>query len=120
MALVTINPGTEAQPKHSVDNAVKIAEYICKDLSIDLSHFIRNENGDNDRGWYGFTFSGKGGNVSVEIPGIDPEVVRRGEPWVSPRLYVDGSSWLYGFALNRIVEHISAQDPNSELVQARP
>jgi hypothetical protein len=36
------------------------------------------------------------------MPGCELEKVRTSKPWYSPRLYVDGSSWLWGFAIGFI------------------
>src|SRR5574343_1510630 len=96
--MLIINPGTEEQKNTTEENAIKVAENICEDLEIGKEHFRRNIKNDNN-GFYGFIFEGAGGKVEVDIPGIDPEVVCLGEPWKSPRLYVAGSSWLYGYAL---------------------
>jgi hypothetical protein len=104
---IIINPGTEPQAAHCVENAIKTAEHICSHLGIEPSHFSRDASADDGDGWYGFRFTGKGGTAQVKIPGIGPETVIKGEPWVSPRLYVNGSSWLYGFALDRIWETIA-------------
>lgn len=105
--MIIINPGTEPQENHSQENAIKVAKIICSDLGIDESHFRLNPESDDTKGWYGFIFSGAGGEVEVDIPGIDPEVVTKSEPWVSPRLYVGGNSWLYGYALGFISRAIS-------------
>ena len=48
--------------------------------------------------------------AEVDIPGDDPEVVCEGRPWVSRRLYVEGSSWLYGYALNAIERQFTGED----------
>lgn len=41
-----------------------------------------------------------GRNHEVEMPGCDPAVTRESRPWYSPRLYVDGQSWLWKYALS--------------------
>lgn len=46
----------------------------------------------------------------VDMPGCHPATTRRGKPWVSQRLYVDGSSWLWPFALNIL----DTDDPDDE------
>ena len=103
---IIINPGTEKQSNHTKENAIKVAEFICKDLDISKDHFESCKTKVSTDGWYGFIFKGAGGKIRVDIPGIDPKIVRLGEPWKSPRLYVDESSWLYGYALGFIREGI--------------
>lgn len=105
---IIINPGTESLTTHSEKNAIIIAQTICKDLEIPEKHFKRNPERDND-GYYGFVFMGKGGKIDVDIPGINPETVIKGKPFESPRLYVDGSSWLYGYALDFIYDGIKKE-----------
>lgn len=98
--MIIINPGTEDLPEATEVNA-KIA------LGLFISDL--RERG-VEVGWNGTTVSEDGGRWlavlvhadhthDVEMPGIAPEVTRRGEPWVSPRLYVDGSSWLWQYGL---------------------
>ena len=100
---IIINPGTEPQINTKEENAVKVAEYLIEDLKPIEFTFERYPNGDTDRGWYAFHFKNKEvENIEIDIPGIDPDIVRKGQAWVSPRLYVNGSSWLYGIALNII------------------
>jgi len=101
---IIINPGTETQTKHSEENAVEIAKTISKDLKLPTDSWKRTpEKDDSGRGWYSFTFKNKHNQtIEVDIPGIDHDTVVKGEPWVSPRLYVDGNSWLYGYALGFI------------------
>lgn len=106
---IIINPGTEKQEKHKEKNAIKVAEFIAEDLNLTEENWERNASRDDEDGWYGFWFKGAGGKISVDIPGINPKIVRLGEPWKSPRLYVDGSSWLYGYALGFIRDGIKKE-----------
>ena len=104
-----INPGTEKQTNTTEANALKLAEYICEDIEISNDSFKRNPKTDSD-GWYGFTFKGERGEVEVDIPGVDPDTTRLGIPFQSLRLYVNGSSWLYGYALGFILDGIQKDD----------
>lgn len=108
--MIIVNPGTEAQSNHSADNATKTAEAILQDLEIKDVRFARCAHRDSADGWYGFDFIGPAGKVDVDIPGIAPDVVTLGRPFKSPRLYVDGSSWLYGYALSAIERKIGEGD----------
>jgi len=107
--MLIINPGTEKQTKHNEKNAIEVAKQIAKDLKLTSKNWHRNCLRDRKDGWYGFVFKGKGGEIDVDIPGVDPKRVCKGEPFYSPRLYVDGSSWLYGYALNFIFDGIKKE-----------
>lgn len=96
---IIINPGTGKQESHSEDNATKAAQIFLEDLNIKDMHFERTDTEVDDRGWYEFLFTKGDFNCKVDFPGIDPEITAKGEPWVSPRIYVDGSSWLWGYGL---------------------
>ena len=101
MANVIFNPGTEPRQNATLENAEKIAEIMREDLDLPSGCYRRAPQRDAD-GWFGFDFIAKNGReLEVDIPGDDPEIVSAGKPFVSRRLYVDGSSWLYGYALNR-------------------
>lgn len=106
---IVINPGTEPIVKTTEDNAIKLAEYIAKDLKLDITNWQRNPKADDNQGRYGFIFKGAGGKVDVDIPGIDPDITRKSMPFESPRLYVNGSSWLYGYALDFIYDGIKKE-----------
>ena len=105
---IIINPGTEPRANTTEKNAIKVAKMICEDLEIKETHFNRNKENDSP-GYYGFLFTGAGGEITVDIPGIEPETVTKGVPFESPRLYVDGSSWLYGLALGFIFDGIKKE-----------
>lgn len=96
--ILIINPGTEANDRATEVNAAEIARRISVATSATYS---RHAEGDRN-GWYGFRFVRDGRAVEVDIPGDDPDQVCAGTPWVSRRLYVDGSSWLFGYAMGFI------------------
>ncbi len=100
MVTVIINPGTEPDPSATLGNAEQVAEIMRADLELEVGSVVRAPDRDAD-GWFGFDFTRNGKVYRVDIPGDDPETVTAGKPWVSRRLYVNGSSWLYGLALNR-------------------
>ena len=103
--MLIINPGTEARDGATEQNAQSVAADICKTLSIPAGLLERDPSGDGG-GWFRFKLNAGGDPLEIDIPGDDPATVIKGKPFVSRRLYVDGSSWLYGYALNRIEDHI--------------
>lgn len=101
-----INPGTEDRKDCTLKNAEIVIGRICTELSIKRSSIKRNPSNDGDGGLFGFSFRGKNGRFDVEVPGDDPDEVCAGIPFTSRRLYVDGSSWLYGYAIDAIQDRI--------------
>jgi hypothetical protein len=99
---IMINPGTEARSQTSVENASAVVDRLCNELSLDRSKFSRAPQRDAD-GFYAFDFAGQDGRaLEIEVPGDDPNEVTESRPFSSRRLYVDGSSWLYCYALNAV------------------
>ena len=97
---VLINPGTHADPLATLENAEAIAGEICVDIGFNGSPIHIPDK--DARGWFRFDFISGDRRVEVDIPGDDPDTVCKSQPFVSRRLYVDGSSWLYKFALGFI------------------
>lgn len=102
---VIVNPGTESRPGATELNASIVANRICEETR---STVTRSTADDGD-GWYGFEFRRSGRLACVLIPGDDPDQVCEGRPWVSRRLYVEGSSWLYGYALSAIERQLNGE-----------
>jgi hypothetical protein len=64
-----------------------------------------------DDGRYGFLLRRGAHHCGVAMPGVPLEQVRfvgaPQDPWLYPRLYVDGSSWLWCFAVDIVRECLS-------------
>lgn len=105
---VIINPGTHADDSATLANAEIIAKRTVE-LWPGVT-FERMEGADFG-GWFAFTFKANGLTTKVDIPGDDPDTVCAGTPWVSRRLYVNGSSWLYGFAVGFIQDYLNLEIP---------
>jgi len=96
---IVINPGTEPVDKPKLKNAVKAMDYFIKDLDIKGLKVKRDEKSDYDSGWFCFIVSKGKFSLKVHMPGSNPKRTQRGKPWKSPRIYVDESSWLWGYGL---------------------
>jgi hypothetical protein len=92
--MIIINPGTEGSNTATLGNAEKIVDQICVDLGIERNSIRRNPGADKD-GRFGYVHD----KFEIDVPGDDPEVFLSSTPWVSRRMYVDGSSWLYKYGL---------------------
>jgi len=100
---VFINPGTEPVQRATVENAIINMRQLVEDSGQDGVIFERIEEQDKD-GRFSFDLKSEHHDfiINVEMPGCELERVRDSKPFYSPRLYVDGSSWLWGFALSFI------------------
>lgn len=105
---IIMNPGTHADHSATLENADEIAARILED--IEEAESIEYTPGSDHDGWFRFYVSAGDKSVQVDIPGDEPDVVCESMPFKSRRLYVDGSSWLYGFALSAIARRLGLED----------
>lgn len=102
-----INPGSGPVDGADIDTAASNMEALTRDLLAlgckvgDTSHAARDSDGD---GRWPFVITVNGREHEVDMPGLPLDRVRfMGEDdqniWDFPRLYVDGSSWIWQFAL---------------------
>lgn len=129
--MIIVNPGTGPIHNATLQNAEAnisqlvsdIIERLPRDLAATSITATRDPGQDSaDDGRYGFTIAlclTSAGNISyeasrsVEMPGLPLEAVNFGardddSAWDFPRLYVDGSSWLWKYALEIICEPATA------------
>lgn len=105
---VSINPGAEPVEDATEANAIQSIEQflIALQLQGGLEQLEYDRRSDLDRdGRYGFCLffaedSWYRPSVNVLMPGCDPDLTQAGIPWRSPRLYVNGGRWLWGYALD--------------------
>lgn len=107
--MIVINPGTEPVAGATEENALQAALQFVNDLAIQGLALERDVS--NDRGGrFGFTIKHPSGRyVSLNMPGCDASVTRASQPWHSPRLYVDGSSWLWDIGINIARSHLNGE-----------
>lgn len=114
---VFINPGTGDVDGATEANAIETANRFVQDLGL-LNPVTVERNPDKDgcwEGWYAFVLRYGERSCTLDVPGVDPDLVQLGKPWVSPRVYVDGSSWLWGFGLGCAHEYLTGEsDCNCE------
>lgn len=109
---VIINPGTGPVTGASEMHAAANMEAWIKDHPWDDMHFERNQSADHGKGRFAFSVwrdsvdrSACNGEHEVQMPGLPLDKVRygMGDPdqniWDFPRLYVDGSSWVWCYSL---------------------
>jgi hypothetical protein len=101
---VIINPGSgPVEGATAADAKYNISAFVG-DLGLsDVK--VRRKRALDSGGRYGFVLTFDSRKCEITMPGLPLEQVRwMNEPeqdiWDFPRLYVDGSSWVWKFALN--------------------
>lgn len=103
--MIIINPGAGPVDGATEGNAIENMRHLA--LDAELREFERTPKGD-DEGRFSFDVVDKYGRKrSVDMPGLKLENVRwvdaKGQNiWNFPRLYVDGSSWVWKFAVSQL------------------
>ncbi len=109
---IFINPGTGPVFGATAQNAAKnIAGLLC-DVGIDVK-VVRVSEWDHE-GLFGFELQHEGHTCQVDMPGLELKQVRyvdreMQDIWDFPRLYVDGSSWVWKFAVDIVRETLNEE-----------
>lgn len=93
-----INPGSEPLPDATEEQAVLNMAAFADELSqhVGVASYVRAATSDYGDGRYAFEIlTDDERRIEVQMPGAPLDRVRDG--WT--RLYVDGSSWVWDFAL---------------------
>lgn len=101
---VFVNPGTGPVEDADADTARKNMRQFIADLGLDGVRLRRIRKQDYGEGRFAFRLWLGPRCCDIQMPGLPVERVRyisrEQNPWHYPRLYVEGSSWLWVFALN--------------------
>lgn len=105
---ISINPGSGPVKGATEDNSVACIEAFAADLAeagLTVVGYKRLPDAD-DGGRFGWRLRfDDGRTVEIDMPGLPVEQVRfvgaeDQDIWHFPRLYVDGASWVWKYALN--------------------
>ncbi|MFJ2477089.1 hypothetical protein ACIOWI_29645 [Streptomyces sp. NPDC087659] len=106
--MIVINPGSgpvaEATEEHAAINIAVFADDLRR-AGFAVDGCTRTPDADYGDGRYAFTLAMADGRaIEIQMPGLPTDKVRYlSEPdqniWDFPRLYVDGSSWVWSYAL---------------------
>ena len=118
MTFVISNPGAGPVDGSSARNAKSNIGAFCRELGLEAPYIRieRHESGDHG-GRYDFVLHRGLRSTEVSMPGLplDRVALRPGDnAWHFPRLYVDGSSWLWPYALNMARNDLLDHDGSSE------
>lgn len=106
--MIAVNPGTGYVPNATLENAVSNMKHWLVDCDLKNHKFIYEPENDVNDGRFSFIVLEIGDNEGVfhriQMPGLPLEEVRyvgseNQNVWHFPRLYVDGSSWVWKFSL---------------------
>jgi hypothetical protein len=104
--MIIMNPGAGHVPDAHEKNAIANMSQLA--LDAELREYKRKPT-DDDEGRFAFDVIDKHGVArTVDMPGLPLERVRYVDKatqniWDFPRLYVDGSSWVWMFAVRQLV-----------------
>jgi hypothetical protein len=111
MVLVVMNPGTGpvdgARRKHAKRNVFA----LVRDVGLEGVRVFRA--GKPDDGRYPYRLRLGERDCKVDMPGLPLECVRYQSgmnPWQFPRLYVEGNSWLWVYAVNQARHELTGED----------
>jgi hypothetical protein len=112
MTIAFINPGTEPIQNASFDLAVRNMDIFLNDCGFTKLPINCAQSLDRD-GRYGFIITTPNGKAcEVLMPGLETDRVRYkvgDNPFLYPRLYVDGSSWLWSYAVNAVKRALAGE-----------
>ena len=101
-----INPGSEPVDNSTEKNAIQNMRHFITDHDENRLEFIRQPTLDYGEGRFAFLLYKRDATRyhEIQMPGLPLEKVRYVDSedqniWDFPRLYVDGSSWVWKFAL---------------------
>jgi hypothetical protein len=102
--VMVINPGTGPVLESSEDHASENIKHFITDNCVNNVNCVRIAKHDYGDGRYAFLLWKDNICHEIQMPGIPLEKVRymknEGQNiWDFPRLYVDGSSWVWCYAL---------------------
>ena len=103
--MILFTPGSGPVADATSEQGEKNMETFVSELDCGAS-WRRARRRSNDGRWRFFVVL-EGRRVDVEMPGAPLDVVRDGPVLRQPRLYVDGSSWYWPYAL-KIARHALA------------
>lgn len=107
MTRLIINPGTGAVPNATEEAAVANMTALLKDAGADSVPFERTSEADYGEGRFAFTIDNEDFSMEIQMPGLPLERVRYTGAadqniWDYPRLYVNGDSWVWKYAVNSV------------------
>lgn len=104
MLQLFINPGSGPVEGTTEEHAIENIKHFILDNGVKDVNFVRIPERDYGDGRYAFLLWKDNVCYEIQMPGVSLEKVRYVESegqniWNFPRLYVDGSSWIWKFAI---------------------
>jgi hypothetical protein len=127
MPVVIMNPGAgPVEGKCTLDNAHKNMERLLKDAGFPEAKWCRDLDAEEEGGRFSFMVTcppdedhDTDWGCPVDMPGLPLRQVRwvdgkNQNIWNFPRLYVDGSSWVWKFAVSQLRSRLTPSLSNGE------
>lgn len=115
---IYLNPGTEPVADATLTHATLNVIRLLEDADLEKAESTRAPDSDAEDGRYGFLVTLDGEECAIEVPGIPLEAVRyiggRQNIWDFPRLYVDGTSWVWKYAVPALRRGLLGEDDEFE------
>ncbi len=113
---IFINPGTGPVDGSMEEYANQNIAQLVQDVGLEGVTYRRDAPKDYGEGRFAYQLNREERDVEVQMPGLPLDKVRYLEEgqnaWDFPRLYVDGSSWLWEFAVDMIRD--AYENPDEE------
>lgn len=107
---IIINPGTERLLETTEEDAHSNVRIMLRDIELeDGTTITPDPSKDYGDGRYCYILTRGERSCEVQMPGLPIGRMRLG-PWKSPRLYVDGSSWLWGLADGFVYSYLTGEE----------
>lgn len=118
MSLI-INPGSGPVADTTEANARANLAPLIKDAGLDPAEVTIEGGTDDGSGRYEYTLKLGERSVDVDMPGLPLDKVRYIDSatqniWDFPRLYVDGSSWVWSFATGFVHDGLTGEGDYAE------
>ena len=119
MVTIHVNPGTgpvsEINEEYAEIYAIQNIEQLLKEVHLGDIKSLRDPSADYGDGRFAYQLIYNQRVVEVQMPGLPLEKVRfldkKGENvFEFPRLYVNGSSWLWKYAVSSVKDYLENPD----------
>lgn len=130
--MIVINPGSGPCAGATLDHAYENMRVLLEDAKLTGATFARDSDAKEEGGRFSFLvdipeYCGEHGSIPVDMPGLPLDRVRYSGKLptpIPPRLYVDGSSWWWPFAVSILRDWVkeheqSERDRLAELAAIR-
>lgn len=116
---IIINPGTGPVRGACEENALENMRMLVKDARLEHPVILRRAEHDYGQGRFAYSVFVEDKEAEVQMPGLPLEQVRytgaeEQNIWDFPRLYVEGSSWVWRYAVNVLSSYFKDEEEHED------